>query len=539
LDYELAKIVSRHHRPSEDEGLVVLAVDSSMYGSGWVVYQIQNSEKHPVLFGSCTYNETESRYSQPKAELYGVFRAPKELRHRIWGIYFRIEADAKFLLEMLHVPDLPNAPMTCWLMYIQLFDFDLVHVPAEKHKVPDGLSRRKPSPLDSDDEDAEAYLDSFIGSTHVLTCSSVISTLQCFPDTVTLDQLQDTTLVLDANFFSAFCQMQRRIINGSGISYSSPTIAGKHSYLATIPNNVQTSYFDVHPCNTVNERNKDATLARTLLNNTGDEIYTGHEFQIRHAWKETEVKCELGGEVFPFVITEFRRAYMTERTYDDSLDNEGNIVDDRRNYRQIIPTREAISCIGHIYGVKDDESEIAWEDLLIYLRDKVLPPECTDPSKLKSFMRRSTHFIYHDDRLWKMGGKGKVPRLVITDHARRQSLIAEAHNETGHQGRDATYQHLWDRFYWLNLYDDVAFFVISCIICQLRSARRLKTAFEPTWNSSILRRFDLDTVYMPDGHGGCKFLLQAMEPAIAWPEAHASRRNNGDVQSPVSRGGTP
>jgi hypothetical protein len=177
LDYELAKIVSRHHRPSEDEGLVVLAVDSSMYGLGWVVYQIQNSEKHLVLFGSCTYNKTESRYSQPKAELYGVFRALKELRHHIWGIYFRVEADAKFLLEMLHALDLPNAPMTRWLMYIQLFDFDLVHVPAEKHKVPDGLSRHKPSPLDSDDEDAEAYLDSFTGSTHVLTCSSVISTL--------------------------------------------------------------------------------------------------------------------------------------------------------------------------------------------------------------------------------------------------------------------------------------------------------------------------------------------------------------------------
>jgi hypothetical protein len=152
-----------------------------------------------------------------------------------------------------------------------------------------------------------------------------------------------------------------------------------------IPNNIQTSYFDVHPCNTDNEHNKDATLACTLLNNTGDKIYMGHKFQIQHAWKKTEVKCELGGKVFPFMITEFRCAYMTEQTYDDSLDNEGNIVDDHHNYRQIIPMQEAVSCIGHRYGVKDNESEIAWEDLLIYLRDKVLPPECTDPSKLKFF----------------------------------------------------------------------------------------------------------------------------------------------------------
>lgn len=81
LDYEKAKLVTRHHWPPSDEGLVIVVIDSSMYSSGWVVYQIQSAEKHPFLFGSCTYNETESRYSQPKAELYGVFWALKELWH--------------------------------------------------------------------------------------------------------------------------------------------------------------------------------------------------------------------------------------------------------------------------------------------------------------------------------------------------------------------------------------------------------------------------------------------------------------------------
>jgi hypothetical protein len=34
---------------------------------------------------------------------------------------------------------------------------------------------------------------------------------------------------------------------------------------------------------------------------------------------------------------------------------------------------------------------------------------------------------------------------------------------------------------------------------------------------------------MPDGHGGCKFLLQAMEPVIAWPEACVSQRNDSET----------
>ena len=40
----------------------------------------------------------------------------------------------------------------------------------------------------------------------------------------------------------------------------------------------------------------------------------------------------------------------------------------------------------------------------------------------------------------------------------------EADNEAGHHGHDATFKHLMDHFYWLNLFDDVAFFVVSCVI---------------------------------------------------------------------------
>jgi hypothetical protein len=58
LDYDKAKLVTRHYKPADKEGLVLMAIDSSKFGSRWVVYQIQNAKKHPVLFGSCTDNET-------------------------------------------------------------------------------------------------------------------------------------------------------------------------------------------------------------------------------------------------------------------------------------------------------------------------------------------------------------------------------------------------------------------------------------------------------------------------------------------------
>src|SRR6266446_2781409 len=89
-------------------------------------------------------SERESRYSQPKLELFGLYRA---LRH--WRLYIievknlQVEVDAKFIKGMLNDPDLqPNAAINRWIQGILMFDFALVHVPADRHKGPDALSRR-------------------------------------------------------------------------------------------------------------------------------------------------------------------------------------------------------------------------------------------------------------------------------------------------------------------------------------------------------------------------------------------------------------
>jgi len=164
-------------------------------------------EKHPVIFGSCTFSDTESCYSQPKLELYGVFRAVKDLWHRIWGIHIRIDVDAKFLIEMVKQPDLPNAPMTRWISYIALFDYEICHVPAQSHAAVDGLSRRKHTPKDSEDEDAEDFLGKFIGSAQVETSLSS-SSLANFLSSQSLLAFRPTRL--DKTFFQDLLLTMRR-----------------------------------------------------------------------------------------------------------------------------------------------------------------------------------------------------------------------------------------------------------------------------------------------------------------------------------------
>ena len=75
-----------------------------------------------------------------------------------------LELDANTLVKQLNKasPDLPGALMTRWLAWIQLFDFDVKHVPGHKHGAPDGFSRRPATEEDIREAEEEQDIDDFI-----------------------------------------------------------------------------------------------------------------------------------------------------------------------------------------------------------------------------------------------------------------------------------------------------------------------------------------------------------------------------------------
>jgi len=88
--------------------------------------------------------------------------------------------------------------MTRWVTYLSLFDFEVNHVPAEKHKAPDGLSRRKRSSEDSEEEDADEYLDKIMGSAEaVKQDESTFHTLTASYRSRTIDTPEFATEDLD------------------------------------------------------------------------------------------------------------------------------------------------------------------------------------------------------------------------------------------------------------------------------------------------------------------------------------------------------
>ncbi|KIY60738.1 hypothetical protein CYLTODRAFT_326548, partial [Cylindrobasidium torrendii FP15055 ss-10] len=102
-------------------------------------------------------------YSQAKLELRGLWRALHAMRIYLVGLqHFTVEMDAKYVRGMLNNPDVhPNASINRWIAAILLFNFTLVHIPAERFQGPDGLSRREPTNDEGDipDDEAEDWID--------------------------------------------------------------------------------------------------------------------------------------------------------------------------------------------------------------------------------------------------------------------------------------------------------------------------------------------------------------------------------------------
>ena len=127
----------------KNDGAVVLAVDTLWRAIGYYIYQETadtKKKKTYIKFGSITMNEQESRFSQPKRELFGMKRVLEANEYLLIGCRkLVIETDAKYIHGMLnHLEMGPNATINRWIEKILMFHFELRHI-AGKTFGPDGL----------------------------------------------------------------------------------------------------------------------------------------------------------------------------------------------------------------------------------------------------------------------------------------------------------------------------------------------------------------------------------------------------------------
>jgi hypothetical protein len=151
-----------------------MSVDTSYLAVGFFLCQCDPGDpkkRFYARFGSITLNDRESRFSQPKLELYGLFRALRALKLYLIGVRnLVVEVDARYIKGMLANPDLePTASINRWILGILTFHFILVHVAGTMHGS-DGLSRRRPQPGDKPEpeDDFEDWIDELYGLMHMI-----------------------------------------------------------------------------------------------------------------------------------------------------------------------------------------------------------------------------------------------------------------------------------------------------------------------------------------------------------------------------------
>jgi hypothetical protein len=431
MDVNLAKQASLSCEKGKlNEGRVIIAVDTAKEAVGYVLYQAFRNDdkelrpgsdpstqrpslkKYPLRYGSITLNDVESRYSQPKLELYGLFRALKALQHMVWGLYILVEADASFLEAMANSPGLPNAAATRWAIYIHLFNLEFKHTPAESHIAPDGLSRRLHAEEDTENTD--------IG-----------------------DEFEHAGPFIKAGQAKAF--------------------VGMVGELMVIP-----------------DRGDLATINNAALADTMPELL--------------------------FFATDTQSGERVEIAYPSA------------------PNQDPLKL--HKHHVPDDDSPEYWQNIISYLQTFTVPKSAP---KRKRFIQAARKFFLANGVLWRRTNNDAIPKRVILEQEVRDELIRQAHEESGHRGRDPTYKKLSDFYFWSNMLAQVAIFCRTCEQCQKRSAYHPKVRISPTWVPTVLRKFNMDLVEMGIRSNGYEYIVDIRDDLTGWLEARMLARKSADA----------
>ena len=406
-DLKQALLTSPALRPIDydSEAPIILSVDTSHIAVGYILSQdnLENPRlRYHSRFGSITLNARESRFSQPKLELYGLYRALRTLKLYLIGVRnLTVEVDAKYIKGMLSNPDIaPSASINRWILSILMFHFTLVHVPGAHHG-PDGLSRRRPQPGDEPEpeDDFEDWIDNVYGFIHFINpLPTYIST---FRNPIT----------------------------------SSPPIS----------------------------------------------IYL-------------------------------------EQTNQDSDHEEAEDPDDQEEPKSKEDTTATYSSVPRSENAIKADARLT--EVQHWLETLERPESMTDP-EYKTFMRYCTEFFVFNHRLWRKDAKGQHKMVIPQD--RRLFLITSAHNDVGHHGFFATNSLLTERYWWPNMAQDTAWFILTCHLCQLRKTQQIVIPPTVATPAPLFSKVYMDTMHLTPS-SGFKYIVQGRCSLTHWPEWEMLRK---------------
>ena len=130
-----------------DEGTFYLDCDASDVGLGAVLSQRQGNSEVVIAYSSRALSRPERNYDVTRRELLAIVYGLKAYKQYLLGRHFVIRTDHAALQWLQRTPE-PMAQLARWLVFIEQFDFDVLHRPGARHGNADGLSRKPMEGID-------------------------------------------------------------------------------------------------------------------------------------------------------------------------------------------------------------------------------------------------------------------------------------------------------------------------------------------------------------------------------------------------------
>jgi hypothetical protein len=145
----------------------------------------------------------------------------------------------------------------------------------------------------------------------------------------------------------------------------------------------------------------------------------------------------------------------------------------------------------------------------------------------RTFIRHAKKFFVNE--------KGKLYRRATDDEGQHRLVIYPehrmymlhcAHDSLAHKGTFATREFIERRFWWPEIESDVQWYVGSCVPCQNRQLKLLRTPPVLTHTPSLFQKVHVDTINMSPDSNRCKYIVHARDSLSSWSEARALPQEN-------------
>ena len=118
----------------------MLLTDASGYALGAILSQQIENEEFVCAYASRTLNTHEIHYSISEKECLAVIFGIKTFRVYLQGTKFKVITDHSALSWLMTIKD-PNGRLARWVIYLQSYEFEIIHRKGNIHSNVDALSR--------------------------------------------------------------------------------------------------------------------------------------------------------------------------------------------------------------------------------------------------------------------------------------------------------------------------------------------------------------------------------------------------------------